>query len=310
MNRLNRALSLKQGTGKGLSLILFAALAWGSSFPVIKWGLAFINPLLFLLFRFLIASAAAIPFMKNSSIIQTIKLFKNKFIIFLGVLNAAGYILEFTGLMFTTASKASLLVNVNVVLVALFSIIVLGERLDWKKITALTAGLTGVLLITVDGDFSTIFSGNILGDILVTAAGAVWALYIVYSKKTVSDKADGLVDVNSVNVSWTVIILTTVVFTPATLAYIVWEPASLASLISIQAVFALIYLGLVCTTLAFTLYFKSLKYISATSAGIILLAEIVFALVLSNVFLLEPITSYIIIGGLMICAAVILLSGS
>ncbi|MEM2906890.1 MAG: DMT family transporter [Candidatus Odinarchaeota archaeon] len=144
---------------------------------------------------------------------------------------------------------------------------------------------------------------------MVVSAGVVWALYIVYSRKIVVSGNPGI-DVGSVNLSWAIIILTTIIFSPAAAVYVLFEPTQLLGLLSFEAVFAIIYLGVVCTTIAFTLYFKGLKYVSATSTALILLSEIVFAIVLSSILLVEPVTVYIIIGGLLISSAIILLRKS
>lgn len=284
-------------------MILLAALAWGSSFPVIKWGLGYVDPVIFVFLRFLLATAVTllVAFVRGPGKILELSFMRG--VIFLGLLNASGYILEFTGMLYTTASKASLLVNVNVVLVALLSLLLLGESLGWRRIAALIISLLGIVLITVDGDLTVFLSWSFVGDILVLSAGVVWAIYIVYSKRVMDSTGAGALDV-----SLAVILLTAVIFAFPALLYGLYDASSLAGLASLQGLSALLYLGVVCTTLAFILYFEGLKRVSASVTAILLLVEIVFSVLLSSVFLGESVSVYMVAGGLAICLAVVMVS--
>ncbi|WEU40250.1 MAG: DMT family transporter [Candidatus Odinarchaeum yellowstonii] len=303
-NSVESATHLTSSTVKGVAFTLISALAWGSSFPVIRWGVGFINPLVFLFFRFLTASLFTTPLIiKNIRAIR--RLLGSRYIILIGVLNAIGYLLEFTGLAYTTASKASLLVNLNAVFVALFAAFILGERLNKRRLLALTIGLTGALTVILNGDLSIIFSGSLTGDILVLAAGLIWALYIVYSKKVV-EVEDSNSSADFFNLTWVNLILSTVIFTPFALTFMIADSSFFTSIMTSEVFFSVAYLSLVCTVLAFLLYFKGLKYISASSVAVILLSEILFAVLISYIFLFEPVTLYLIIGGFLITLAVLL----
>lgn len=297
--------SKKRSAVKGLTCTLLSALAWGSSFPVIKWGLGFLNPLVFLFLRFLTASLILIPFSLRERALDFRRLLGNRYVVLISVLNAAGYFLEFTGLSYTTASKASLLVNLNVVLVALFAAPILGECLTKRRILALTIGLTGALTVILNGDLSIMFSGSLIGDLMVLAAGVVWALYIVYSKRVVdlnnSESSVNLFDLTLVTVAFTAFL-----FTPAALGFMISDSSYLIGLLRGESVFGILYLSLVCTILAFILYFKGLQYIPATSVAVVLLSEILFAVLISYIFLSEPVTLWLLIGGFLIGVAVLL----
>lgn len=296
--------SSKNKTVKGFTFTLISAVAWGSSFPVIRWGVGFINPVVFLFFRFLTASVFFTPFIIER--MKTVKsLLVNKNVILIGLLNAAGYLLEFTGLAYTTASKASLLVNLNVVFVALFAAFILKERLTKRRAVALILGLIGALTLILNGDLSIIFSGGFIGDILVLTAGLVWAFYIVYSKRVVDfDGSDNSIDL--FNLTWINLLFTTLVFTPVALTYTFLDQSVFTGLLTCESVFSILYLSIVCTVLAFLTYFKGLQCISATSVAVILLSEILFAVLISYVFLFEPLSIYIFIGGFLISAAALL----
>src|SRR5512136_1921707 len=92
----------------GVLLTVLASLIWGTSFPGITWGLGYVgNDIFFLWLRFLIASAVTM------SIVLYLKKFdlsvmREPIIWLIGGLNTAGFILQYVGQTYTTASKTSL----------------------------------------------------------------------------------------------------------------------------------------------------------------------------------------------------------
>jgi drug/metabolite transporter (DMT)-like permease len=105
------------------------------------------------------------------------------------------------------------------------------------------------------------------------------------------------------------VILTTMFALAAPAAiYGFYEPSSLSALITAPSIIVVCYTGLVCTTIAFALYFAGLKYISASVSAVIMLLEIVFAVILAFIFLNEVPSFYTIIGGLLVGFAIYLAS--
>ena len=222
----------------------------------------------------------------------------------LGLFNALGYLFQFIGMEYTTAGKASLLINMNVIVVAVLSFLILREAMGRQKILAITISVLGVILITTNGNLQTLWSGAFIGDMVVLLGGVIWAFYIVYSKKFLNSSNSN--EVNSMDLTSAVIIMTMLVLAVPAAIYSFYDPSSLSALTAAPAIIAVCYTGLVCTTIAFTLYFAGLKYISASVSAVIMLLEIVFAVALAFIFLGEVPTFYTVIGGLLIGVAIYL----
>ncbi|MBS7249718.1 MAG: DMT family transporter [Candidatus Freyarchaeota archaeon] len=291
---------------KGQFLMILASLAWGSSFPSVKWGLGFMPPLIFVFFRFFAAGLMTIIFIKFLGSGNAFHFLRDRRLFVLGLFNALGYLFQFIGMEYTTAGKASLLINMNVIVVAVLSFLILRESMGRQKIIAITVSVLGVILITTNGNLQTLWSGAFIGDMVVLLGGVIWAFYIVYSKKFLNSSNSNDVEVNPMDITSAVIIITMLVLAVPAAIYSFYDPSSLSALTAAPAIIAVCYTGLVCTTIAFTLYFAGLKYISASVSAVIMLLEIVFAVALAFIFLDEVPTFYTVIGGLLIGVAIYL----
>ena len=117
---------------KALLLTVLAGFLWGTSFPAIKIGLQYMDAYTFVFLRFFVASLIMLSVLlltKNFSF----KFDKKRLILFLGVINGVAYLLQYIGMVFTTAAKSSLFVNLSAVWVAVISPLALKEHLGRKK---------------------------------------------------------------------------------------------------------------------------------------------------------------------------------
>ena len=78
--------------------------------------------------------------------------------------------------------------------------------------------------------------------------------------------------------------------------------------IALEGWAGILYLGVVCTALALFVYLVGLKRVGATTSSILLTAEVLFAIILSILFLSEQITAPLLLGGLLVLLAIILVS--
>jgi DME family drug/metabolite transporter len=191
----------------------------------------------------------------------------------------------------TTATNTALLININVGLVAILAAVVLREELTRRTLYGLSLGLAGVVLISTNGDLGSILDGSFAGDLMVFGAGAMWAVYIVYLKRTLQRQTDVLM------VSTAIIAETTLFLVPLTLLFA--QSYDLPG----GGTWTVLYTGLLCTGGAFLLYTAGLQRVKASVSAVLLLVEPVFG-ILFAVLLLQEWPAPVAAGG----AALILLS--
>src|SRR5687768_12073296 len=102
---------------RGTALVLGSALLWGTTFPATKWGLIDLGlpPAAFLFWRFLVATLVLALIAVARRHVR-LDYFLDWRLWVLGLFNAVGYLVQFEGQSITSASKTSLLVNVNVLI--------------------------------------------------------------------------------------------------------------------------------------------------------------------------------------------------
>ena len=283
-------------------LVISASLLWGSAFPAIKYGLDLgLNPLFFVIFRFLVAFIVALPLLKF--LLRGRGFFESfSFVFFvLGFLNALAFVLQFYGMELTTAGKSALLINFDIVFVAIISYKFLGESFGLKKVLAVFLGGFGAVFITTEGRLETVSSKTFLGDMMVLSAGFLWAVFIIMSKKWLDNPRENSSAQGGLITNLWVIIITTLFL----LLLLPLTDTGDVLKLEWKEVCVIVYLGLFCTVLAFGAWYVSLEEMEATTSAVWLLLEIVFAVILSVLLLSEKISFFIVSGGILIGSAIL-----
>lgn len=275
-----------------------AAVLWGTSFPATKWALPFFGDALFFgAVRIAFAAVLAIALLR---MLKTPNwgMFRDPLVWVLGFTNALGIALQNYGLWFTTASKTVLLVDINVVIVAALSYFFLKERFGIRKAAAVVCGIAGVFLLTYNSDI-VIRQEQLPGDILVFLSGCSYAVFIVTMKKVVDRIEPFDASVAAITTSAIFMMIPCAVMIPLGMM----DPR-----IDADGIPPMLYLGLVCTTMAYYFWAYGLRSLSATSSSVILLLEVVAGLLFSIALLQESLSAFAMLGAVFIVAAIILVS--
>jgi drug/metabolite transporter (DMT)-like permease len=279
---------------RGALLSITAVALWGTVFVFSQIGLQFANPYNLVFIRFAVASLAifilVIP-LKNGS--QMISALRRKNIWLLGFIYMIGFLFLYVGQNLSSASEATLLTNLAPILVPPIAVSLLKDRISKQQVIAMVLGLMSLLLIaTPNLDLGTY---RIIGYILMFTTSICYALFTVMSKKY---GAVHLAD------SFAIILVITVFLAPVAF----FLGGLDLSTLSIPPVgwFSIIWLGLLCTVVAVTMYLEGLGALAASEAGFIQLLQVIIGLFLAGIVLGDFLSPYQILGAVLILGAMVL----
>ncbi len=265
-------------------VLLLATFAWGSSFPAIKIVVDMVGENVYVGVRSILALMGLTPYViwyhyRNG--------FERKLIagaLITGVVYALGLWLQGWGIRFTTASTAAFITGLYVVFVYIHDSI--GRRVyGLRMFLSLLFAVSGLYLLTVpESGFGFGF-----GEFLVLIGAVFWAMQIL------------LVDRFS---RMNPLVFTFYEILPS-LLFLLGGGVGL-TMIPLPAFFLLMYLGLICTDFAFVGQVYGQRWLPPFIASLIMILEIVFATILSVIFLGEELTPLKLIGGTVILAGIYL----
>lgn len=269
--------------------MIFTALIWGFAFVVVKDSVDSVPPVYMLAFRFTIAFAGlSLVFCRKLA-----KISKNDLACgcILGFWLFISYFFQTVAIQYTTAGKNAFLTTIYVVIVPFLHWMVSKKRPDRYCITAAFLAVTGIGLLSLQGDMTI----NI-GDVLTIVCGFGFAFHMIYIDKYTKTHDP--------------VILT--IFQIGTAALISWIVAPFfdggfpEEVFSGRYLTGMLYLGLGSTMVAFLLQNMCQKYTTPTSASLFLSLESVFGVLFSLIFLEEYLTAKMTVGCVLIFVAIIM----
>ena len=271
----------------GRLALIGATLLWGSSFVVLKTTLDSVPTLWILAIRF---TGAAI-LMGLPSIKQLAKIDKRCLAsgALMGLALYAAYTLQTFGLVYTTPGKNAFLTATYCVLTPFLWWAFTRKRPDLYNILAALVCITGMALVSLNGDLSV---G--LGEGLTMCCGFFYALHIIFTSKGVARYGVG--------------VLTTIQFVTAALLCWISAPISAPFPDSVpsSAWLSIAYMCVLCTFACYYLQTIGQKYTSPQTSSILLTLESVFGTLISVAFYGEQLTLRELAGFALIFIAVII----
>jgi drug/metabolite transporter (DMT)-like permease len=175
-------------TPGAVALMLMLCLSWGFNQIAVKLALPDIPPML----QAMIRSAGALPVMLMVGWLRGVKFFERDGSLgpglLAGLLFGIEFVLIFSGLVFTSASRAAVFLYTAPFFVALGSYQFLGERLSALQWGGLALSFAGVAL-AIGVPQPNVDAKVLLGDLMVVGGGALWAATTLIAKGTALRKA-------------------------------------------------------------------------------------------------------------------------
>ena len=282
-------------TGAVLTTLL-SSLMLGTSYVAVKMTVGDVNPFLLGAATMAVGSAFLLAYMVVGGMLDPVMLKRWEF--WAGPLINTGVVVpSYVGLTMTSASAAGLIIGTNVVFVALFSRLLFGERLGRRRLLGLVIALLGLITLTTHWDLSVLDGSQMTGNLLVLLSAVCIGVSVVASRIALR---------NLTAEQWSLSLH--LLLPPALLALYFLVP--MGGGFSSASLPAALFIGLVCTTVPTVLWTSALKHISVVTSATILMVESAFAVFLSWMFLGEVVDAYVIIGALMIFAAILLMARS
>ena len=220
-----------------------------------------------------------------------------------GTASGLVYTLQYIAQIYTTAGKTSLLMALHVFFTAIFSVILLRDKITTRQLFGIILGFSGATLLTIDPyNLEEIFtSGYVIGDILAILGAMFWGLYNVTIKQKLPPET------GAIKATTHVFLFTTITMMPFLLLPIPSaSPFPNSLLLSPTAIVGGILLSLFGSVGAFFFWHRGIKGTSATTASLYLTSIPIFSILLESILLREPITNLIIIGSSIIIVGTLL----
>jgi len=266
------------------TLLLVAVTAvWGWTFVVVQDAISVYGVIPFLAVRFVLAGAALAP-------IYAAKLTRRSLVVGggIGVVLAAGYLFQTTGLLFTTPTNSGLITGLFVVFAPLADRLLFGANVSRQVVLAVALSMVGMVLLAGGGP-----QGANWGDLLTLLCAAALGLHIaLLSRYAASYHAGALTLAQILSI--------------ALLFLIAWPFFATVSLPPSEVWVALLVTGLLASAGAFLVQTTVQQHIPAARTAIILTMEPVFAALFGYWLAGDRLVAVQILGALMILSALVI----
>ena len=275
---------------RGLVLFVAMCVIWGIPYLLIKVSLEGLGPIDLVFVRFALGALLLVPIALTRVKVHPI-------------LGRWGWIVAYTivemGVPWVLLSDAELRISSSlsgmlVSTVPIISVVIglltrSGERYGWRRIVGLCVGLLGVGVLVGFNVSSATFGA--IAEVLVVAICYATGPYIINRK---------LSDLPALGVIASSLLLAALAYAPAAIVQLphAWPSG--------QVIAAVLTLGVVCTALAFLLFFALIGEIGPVRATVITYVNPAVAVTLGVLLLPEPLTGGIAVGfALILCGSVL-----
>jgi drug/metabolite transporter (DMT)-like permease len=260
-------------------LLLLTSLLWGGNFVVGKGLVGHASPMTLTSLRWIIAVICLIPMVwwKEKRLMPPRNAILPLFL--MGITGVVLFnIFQFLALEQTSATNVGLISTLNAISIAIFSSLLLKERMNLLQMFSMILSLFGVILVLSKGKFDLILSLEFnRGDIWMIIAVCVWGVYSVCSRWATKVTSPMMATLYSGIFGLTILL-------PFTLSN--FTVTNLNS----SFVMSILYTGIVSTVLCMVFWSIGVQKLGATTSGIFLNFNPIFTAILAFLLLGEKLT--------------------
>lgn len=277
---------------------LVAVILWGISFVATKSLLDNLSPLGIIYIRLIFGVIAAIfiALYRKRNFSLNRKDIKGIFI--LSLISISHLWIQVTGMQYTSASNTGWIIGVIPVIMAIMGFLFYKEKMTEIQLIGAAISLSGLLVLISKGDLSSLNFISNFGDLLVLGSAFTWSIYSFYGRKVTLDYPPSL---TILYLFITMIIL----LTPVTLSSEFFNNISLLTQIDWGA---LLFLGFLCSGLAYVLWAEAMSELPANRVSAFLYLEPFVTVFTAWLLLNEEITFLMLGSGIVIIIGVIMVN--
>ncbi len=273
--------------------LLFTAVFWGGTFIAARIVAQNAGPFSASFLRFAVASLflvcmtirleGRIPSLNKRQIVA---------VILLGMTGVFAYnVFFFSGLKIITASRASIIIAMNPIFIALFAFVFFKEKLTGVNVIGILISVSGAIVVITKGSPLAILQEGIgTGELYILGCVASWVLYSLIGKKTMKGMSP----------------MTAVTYSCLVGGILLFFPACMEGMLSDMARYrtvdwlGIFYLGFFGSVLGFTWYYEGIKKIGASKASVFINFVPISGVILAYLILKERPGLSIIAGAVMV----------
>ncbi|MFC1568890.1 DMT family transporter [bacterium] len=274
------------------------ALFWGGAFVAGRSVSLVMGPFSASFLRFLMASIilGCIILFKPSKSRLYLNWKMTGGLLLLGLTGIAIYnVFFFSGLRTVYAGRASAIITTNPILVMILSLIFYHEKISFSKITGIFLSVCGACVVIFKGQIQLLLQGSVgIGELYILGCVVSWAIYSIMGKRILK------------TVSPLHAVFMATVFGVLFLFFPAIQEGLFQHLSHIQWLtwIDLLYLALGATVLGFVWFYDGVQEIGPTKASQFVNFVPISAMILSALFLHEPLTLSLLIGTFLVIIGV------
>ncbi|WP_110955055.1 DMT family transporter [Anaerosinus massiliensis] len=280
----------KQSLTKIYIILLLVPLFWGGAFGTTKHVLSEIAPMTTSALRFMLAGFLMLAWSAWRKELDWTSIKENFFSLFaLGATGVFSYNYFFaTGLQYTSAITAALIIVVNPVFTTCIASFFMGEAWNWRTLVGAAISFIGVSFVISKGDLSILVDMSIgTGEVYLFGSVASWVIYTLLVKKTSRTMGNGAMTSVSTMMGAVMLLLISIVKEDQ------WGNVMH---VSNQTMVEIVYLAVCSTVFAFLLFNWGVQRIGATKAAAYINFTPLNAAWIAVLFYGEQFSSYHLIG--------------
>lgn len=282
---------------KAILKALFAVTVWGASFVATKVSLQYAAPTTIVWLRF----SMGVCILGLAVVLKKQFAFPHEkdwgYFALLGFLGITFHQwLQSTGLLTAQATTTAWIVATTPVFMALLGLFILRENLVLYQVAGIFLATFGVLLVVTKGDLSMLTTGNFgtQGDFLVLISALNWAVFSTLSRSGLQKHPATRMMFFVMGFGW---LFTSILFF-TTSGF--WQISS----IPWDGWVAILFLGILCSGIAYIFWYDALKDLPVAQTGAFLYLEPIVTIIVASIVLAEPLLLASAIGGITILVGV------